>query len=64
MFLTGVTLRGSCGFPAGAPLTVDDTTPARFQTISFSVNEKQKDSKRIDKTTSEEDSQVNDSLPV
>ena len=50
VLLTGVTLKGSCSFPE--PLTVGVVTPVRFQTISFSVNEKLKDSRRRDRTTS------------
>jgi hypothetical protein len=50
VLLTGVTLKGSCGLPE--PLTVGDVMPVRFQTISFSVNEKLKDSRRRDRTTS------------
>ena len=34
-------------------MIVGDTIPAKFQTISFSVNEKLKDSRRRDRTTSE-----------
>jgi hypothetical protein len=38
--LTGVTLKGSWNLPAGPPLTVGDTMPDKFQTISWPVNEK------------------------
>src|SRR6267154_2263282 len=36
----------------GASLTVGDTTPVKFQSISLSVNEKLKDSNRRDRMTS------------
>jgi len=52
MLFSGVTLKGGCILLAGPPLTVGDTTPIRLQAITFSVNEKLKDSKRRDSTTS------------
>ena len=53
MLPTGVTLKGSCDVPAGASLTLGEIAPTMFQTISFSVNEKLKDSRRVERTTSE-----------
>jgi hypothetical protein len=50
---TSVTLKGICCLLE--LLTVGDITPAKFQTISSSVNEKLKDSRRRDRTTSADD---------
>ena len=47
---TGVTLKGICVFPD--PLTVGAVIPVKPQTTSCSVNEKLKDSRRRDRTTS------------
>jgi hypothetical protein len=50
---TGATLKGSSDLPAAAFFTVGDTIPVIFQTMSLSVNENTKDSRRRDSTTSE-----------